>query len=133
MTVCTAFSFQNGWRPFSSESTKKVGCHPNHLWRTNDRKAGALVVVKSRNYDEFAVSKLGLDYLNEALQAKRIEYAVVVLGDWRNRVLTVISEKPIAEVMASLANLTPRNGPFGPCFWMNADLSPYDLGEDDLF
>jgi hypothetical protein len=66
---------------------------------------------------------------------ERIEHGIVVLGDWHERVLTVMSEKPVVDVIASLANLTPRNGPFGPYHWMNADLSPHspDLPADDPF
>jgi hypothetical protein len=131
----STFSFQNGWRPFPMESNKKLGCYPNQFWRTNDRKIGALVVIKGWKYEEFALSKIGLDHLHDALRAKRIDQAIVVLGDWRDRVLTVISQKPIADVIASLANLTPRDGPFGPYYWMKPDFSPYapDLGEADQF
>lgn len=45
-----SFSFKNGWRPFSTDRTKTIGCWPNQLWakprgksgRFGDHQAGAI-------------------------------------------------------------------------------------------
>ena len=103
---------KNGqWKRFSDERTKALGIFPNEIWK-NGNAGGALVVMKSSKYAEYALSKVGLDYLTAAQQAGRISEAYIALATWQDG---VIAQKPASEVAAALVSVTPRDGPkFGP-------------------
>ncbi len=64
------FDFSSNWKQFKEERTKALGVWPCQLWRNGN--AGALVVMKSPTYDEYALSKVGLDYQLSAQQAGRL-------------------------------------------------------------
>jgi hypothetical protein len=122
------------WRPFSEERTKALNVFPNQLWKNGN--AGALVVMKSAKYAEYALSKVGLDYLIGAQQAARISDAYVALATGQAGGLTVVVTKPASEVAAAVASITPRDGTFGLYWWMKADLTPFvanSLGDDEVF
>jgi hypothetical protein len=112
------------WRAFASERTKALHIWPNQMWHHNGTLCGALVVMKPRAYDEYAVSKAGLDYLFAAHQVQRITSGHVVLACWRNGKLAVVATKPVSDVVAALAEVPPRDGPFGPYWWVCADFTP---------
>jgi hypothetical protein len=105
------FDLRNGqWKRFSDERTKALRIFPNEVWK-NGNAGGALVVRKGK-YDEYALSKVGLEYLMAAQQAGRISEALVALATWQDG---VVATKPAAEVAAALASIAPRDGPkFGP-------------------
>jgi hypothetical protein len=87
----TVFDFADpNWRPFSQEKLDALNVSPNQLWANMTDKAGALVVRKSSQYDEFAMSQAGLKYLLAALQAGKIDDGYVVLIAWNGRKLTVV-------------------------------------------
>jgi hypothetical protein len=119
------------WKRFSDERTKALGVFPNQLWRNGS--AGALVVRKPKEYDEYPLGKTGLDYLLGAQRAGRIDEAFVALATWQD---DVVAEKPAAEVAAAVANTAPRIGNFGPYWWMADDLTlfvPEHLSSDEEF
>jgi hypothetical protein len=123
------------WRQFKDERTKALGVWPNQLWRNGE--AGALVVMKSSTYAEYALSKSGLDYMLAALQAGRISTGSIALANWQAGKLTIVATKPAHEVAAAVEGITPRNGDrLGPYWWMKADLTPDGanaLGSDEEF
>jgi hypothetical protein len=122
------FSFNNGgWKSSSVAALKKERIYPNQLWLSKDGKVGALVATKWR-YDEIALSRVGLDYLDDAVKEHRIENAIVVSADWDDDnpdLRDVIAVRPLDDVLASLEGVPPRHGPLGPYFWMNSDLTPF--------
>ena len=119
------FSFSDpNWRPFGPDKLDELGVTPNQLWSNSHTTAGALVVKKSNSYAEYALSQAGIDYLFKALRAQRIRAGVVVLvrSDVARR--AVVTEKPVADVVAMLNGIAPRDGPLGPYWWLNPDGSP---------
>jgi hypothetical protein len=116
------FSFTNpNWRPFSLEKCDALRVSPNQLWANPSSNAGALVVKKSRRYAEYAVSDAGLNYLHAAVKAGKIISGFVVLASWSGGELTVVQSQPVAEVVAALHGIPPRDGPFGAYWWVNPD------------
>ena len=112
------------WRAFAADRTRELGIHPNQVWHHGKTRCGALVVMKSRNYEEFALSKAGLDYLVAAHKERRINAGHVVLACWRSGKPAVVASKPAGDVAALLADVPPRDGPLGPYWWVRADLTP---------
>jgi hypothetical protein len=128
------FSFSDlGWRSFSREKLDRLGVSPNELRAHEISNAGSLIVRKSTKYAEYALSKNGLDYLNNALHDHKIADAIVVTARWDGAKQIVVCKKPVGEVVASLEGVPPRDGPLGPYWWMNADLTPFTRSspEDD--
>jgi len=116
------------WYLFTSDKINALRIAPNQLWANTRTRAGALVVMKSSKYDEYALSKAGLDYLMAAHQEQRISDGEVVLARWgHNGKLTVVAAKPVATVAAALTNIpprAPREGGLGPYWWIRDDLTP---------
>jgi hypothetical protein len=111
------------WRPFSQSKLRELRVLPNELWKNDSTNEGVLVVRRSRNYSEFALGKYGLDYLRKAMEEGRLSAASVVLAERDTD--DVFIEKPLAEVVASLAGVEPRHAPpNGPYWWHNEDLTP---------
>ena len=117
-------NFKNGWRSFSTERTKALGCWPNQLWKNTEAEMGALVITKPEAYDEFPISQVGLNYLDAAVQAGRIQQGLVVLARWRDHELAVVATKSVTEVIGSLADFPPRTGRYGDYWWVRADFTP---------
>ena len=125
MTGNSVFNFTDpNWRPFSPEKCDALGVTPNQLWANTSSTAGALVVKKSPRYPEYAVSEAGLNYLHAAVQAGKIISGDVVLVTWSGGKLTVVQSKPVAEIIAALDGIAPRDGPFGVYWWVNPDATP---------
>jgi len=83
--------------------------------------------MKSSKYEEYALSKAGLDYLMAALQEQRISAGEVALVCWHNGKLSVVATKSVTTVAAALTNIPPRDprdGRLGPYWWVRADLTP---------
>jgi hypothetical protein len=116
-----SFSFKNGWYAFSTERNKTIGCWPNQLWANPEIKAGALVITKPEQYDEYPISQIGLNYLRDALQAGRIKHTFVVLARRYDRDLTIVGKKPVTDVLAVLADIPTRPGRHGYYWWVRAD------------
>jgi hypothetical protein len=124
VNVNGTFNFGDpNWRPFSQEKLDALHVSPNTLFFNTATRAGALVVRKSGRFAEYAVSKAGVDYLNAAKQAQKITEGEVVLSQWDKTKMAVVSQKPVDEVVAELDGIPPRDGPYGPYWWLNADLT----------
>ncbi len=121
------------WKAFAPEKAKDLGVHPNQLWFNEKSKAGALIVMKPQAYDEFAVGKAGLDYVASAHAAQRIK-GHVVLATRQHGKLAVVAHKCVADVAALLERVPPREGQWGPYWWVKNDLTPDapTLGEDEV-
>jgi hypothetical protein len=119
---------QNGWRAFAPERLKTHGIWPNQLLHNHHTGEGVLVVQQSPNYEEYAISAGGLDYLTKAVAEERITAGFVVL---QNRQGEEVARKPVSEVTAQVENLGPRQGRLGPYFWFYEDLTVQGL--TDLF
>jgi hypothetical protein len=119
-----SFSFKTGWCAFSTERNKTIGCWPNQLWANPEAKAGALVITKPEQYDEYPINQIGLNYVSDALQAGRIKHAFVVLARGYDRDFTVVAIKPVADVLAMLADIPTRAGRYGRYWWVCADFTP---------
>jgi hypothetical protein len=127
MLVPDQFSFSFGdynWRSFARAKLDELGVTPNQLLGNDATKRGAVVAKRAKDYSEFALNKAGVDYLQAALQEGRIKEALVILVERDRSVIVEI--KPLAEVVASLDGIEPRDGPFGRYWWMNEDLTPHD-------
>src|SRR6516164_4436004 len=110
------------WRSFATDRTKALGVWPNQLWHNSAAGLGALVIFKPQAYDEYPVSQAGLKYVLEAHQAKRIE-GHVVLACRRNWKPEVVAAKDVATIAAMLQGVPPRDGPYGPYWWLRADFT----------
>jgi hypothetical protein len=108
------------WRMFPEERTKALGIWPNELWHNSSEGTGALVVPKSRRYAEYPVSRTGVEYVVDALQAKKITAGFVGLRNGRGE---LVACKPILIVASMLQHAPPRDGPFGDYWWVRADLT----------
>jgi hypothetical protein len=118
----STFSFTNpNWRPFSKENLDTLHVTPNELWFNASTNSGALVVRQSGQYAEYALSKAGLNYLLDAVQVGKLTTGNMVLVK-RDGIVVLI--KPAAQMVADLNGRAPRDGPFGPYWWINADGTP---------
>jgi hypothetical protein len=118
----SGFSYANpNWRPFSKDNLDTLHVTPNELWFNASTNSGALVVRQSGQYAEYALSKAGLDHLHDAVQAGKVTAGNMVLVK-RDGIVVLI--KPVAQMVADLNGRTPRDGPFGPYWWINADGTP---------
>ncbi len=123
----TAFSFDNSaWRLFPKKKRDQLGLASNELWANTETKVGALVCPKATKYPEHALSASGLAYLADAVQSGKIPAGIIVLSRWDGTKRAVVAEIPVADMIAAVAGRTPRDGSFGPYFWLNADGTPYD-------
>jgi hypothetical protein len=101
------------WLPLKPERLKELGVNLNELWRNKQAVHGALVAIKKK-YDEYAVNQKGLNYLCEAVQSGRVTVGVVVLARRQDGERIIINTKPVADVVALVANVTPRDDGFWP-------------------
>jgi hypothetical protein len=129
----SGFSFADpNWRPFSKENLDTLHVTPNELWFNASTNSGALVVRQSGQYAEYALSKAGLDHLNDAVQAGKLRAGNIVLV---KRDGTVILIKPVTEMFTELSAIPPRDGRLGLYWWLNADgtpNAPYRTGPAEL-
>jgi hypothetical protein len=83
---------------------------------------GALIIFKPQAYDEYPVSQAGVQYVLKAHLAKRV-VGYVVLTSRRNWKPEVVAVKEVAAVAAMLEHVPPRDGPYGPYWWLRADFT----------
>ena len=122
------FSFSDlNWRPFAPDKLDELGVRPNELWYHAITNAGALIVRKSNRYAEYALSQFGLDYVVTRLQAEKIQTGVVVLARSDGARRSVVTVKPVADVVAMLDGIPPRDGPLGSYWWLNPDCTPHGV------
>jgi hypothetical protein len=110
------------WCQFASDRTKALGVFPNQLWYNGVEGLGALVIFKPQAYDEYPVSQAGLNYVLEAHRAKRIAGHVVLACrvNWKPE---LVAAKDVAAVAAMLQGVPPRDGPYGPYWWLRSDFT----------
>jgi hypothetical protein len=119
------FNFNDpNWKPFTPA---KLSNTANQLYFNATTSAGALVVRQSKDHTELSLSKDARDYLYDAVQAGRIKTGVVVFVK-RDRTIT---ERSIAEVVASLEGIPPRDDGRGPYWWLDPDGMPQRPMRDD--
>jgi hypothetical protein len=108
------------WRMFAEERTKALGIWPNQLWHHRTNGSGALIVKKSQRFNEYPLSKAGLDYVVDAVQSGKITAGFVGLRNGRGEIVTC---KNVLDVASLVQNAVPRDGPFGQYWWVRADLT----------
>jgi hypothetical protein len=120
------FRPEEGWRAFTPQQLKELRIWPNGMQHNTSTGEGVLFVQQSLTWSEYALSAAGLAYLLTALKELRITTGYVVLI---NREGEEVARKPVSEVAALVENIPPRNGPYGPYWWLNADLTPFDASK----
>jgi hypothetical protein len=111
------------WRKFPTDRTRALRVWPNQLWHNSVEGLGALVTFK-KNYDTYAVSQAGLNYLLEAHRAERIVGHVVLACQGPNWKPEVVATKDVAAVAAMLQGVPPReDGSYGPYWWLRQDFT----------
>jgi hypothetical protein len=120
----TFYFFDLNWNAFPPKKLNELGVSGNQLWHNASLKVGALVVKRSAQYLEFAVSQAGLAYLHNAVQAgTTITRGYLVLMERDGQ--TVVKAMPASEVVAALDGIPPRQGSLGEYWWLNEDGSLY--------
>jgi hypothetical protein len=132
------FSFEDrAWRPFPKAKLDELKITPNEMTFHPNSGAGVggLIVSKSSKFPEFPVSKTGIDYQQSALNAGKIQHSIVILWEWRDNEKFVISQTELADLVAGLKGIPPRDGRLGPYWWLNSDGTAYEaqpFGESDI-
>jgi hypothetical protein len=107
----------------STQEAQAKGVYPNRLgWLKENPKIGAIVVFQSDT--DFALGKAGLEYVTKAKAEKRLKEAFVLLvrrGVGVNGHLEFVNAATIEEAEASLHNNKPREGNWGPFWWISAN------------
>jgi hypothetical protein len=115
-----AFSFSDpAWRRFPRSQSDKLGLVANELWSNKSAKAGALVCSVSNRSEKIAVSESALNYLAAAVQrGDNITSGQVVFVEfWDKGKSAIIIHMDVADVVAKLKGILPREGKYGP-FWL---------------
>jgi hypothetical protein len=111
------------WRCLGPERTKERGVWPNRLWHNKSTKEGALVVVQSNQWGDYACSQAGVETILNGLK-HALSAGFVVL---QNRNGQHVACKPIHEVEAQVQNVPPKTGGlYGPYWWLREDLTLTD-------
>jgi hypothetical protein len=102
---------------FRSWSTQ---CYPNRLYG-NGKEIGAVVAVRGRRGDDFALGVAGLDYVVKAEAEGSIKEGFVVLAKQNGgNVLEYVGSAQASEVAERLRNVTPWEGKWGKYHWITA-------------
>jgi hypothetical protein len=118
------FQPEDGWRTFPRpKSNADTDFFPNRMWHNERTGEGVLAAYQSDRYTKFAIGEKGLNYLLTALKEERITTGDVVTVNLNDE---LIARKSVSEVVASVKNIPPKNGPYGRYWLFNADLTPYD-------
>ena len=97
--------------------------YPNRLgWLQDNPRIGALIVFQSES--DFALGKSGFDHILKAKAEGRIDEGHVLLlranGSARPQ---FINSAPVEKIAAMLRNEVPREGKWGPFWWLQAGLT----------
>jgi len=107
------------FRPFPLKQRAAI-CYPNQLYLgvKDIGRVGCLVGWHSSEERDFALNKRGLEHLFSAQQQGKIIVGVVALtANWSD----VINVAPVQTVIDELQHHSPRNGPYGPYWWVDKD------------
>src|SRR6516165_12794993 len=120
-----AFRFDNyEWRFVSRDELANLGIWPNRIAFNKVANAAALVVAQSAQYAEFALSESGLYRVRDGLEGGKVVRADVALV----KGMAVLRRYPVLDVVATVKGVSPREGRFGPYWWLNLDGSVNDSG-----
>jgi hypothetical protein len=119
------------WRKFAPERVKALRVWPNQLWHNTIESLGALVIFKPQAYEEYPMSQAGLEYVLKAHQAGRIVGHVVLACRGQNWKTIVVAVKDVTAVAAMVEHVPPRDGPYGPYWWLRADFTLDGLSTDE--
>jgi hypothetical protein len=118
----STFSFSDpNWRQVARGPLDALRITPNELWFNASTNAGALIVRQSGQWPEYALGQAGLDYVHNAEREGRIREGITVQVQRDGIVGTI---KSVTKMVADLNGRPPRDGPFGPYWWINADGTP---------
>jgi hypothetical protein len=127
-----AFSFSDpNWRHFPRSQSDKLGLVANELYYNKSAKAGALVCSASSRSEKIAVSQSGLNYLAAAVErGDSITSGQVVFSEyWEKGRSAIIIHMDVADVVAKLKGIAPREGKYGPFFLFYRDGTPEEAEE----
>ena len=102
------------------------GIYPNRLaWLKDNPRIGAVVVFQSQT--DFALGKAGLDHIIKAKATGHLDEAyVLLLRASVNGRPQFINAAPVEEIAARLHKEMPREGQWGPFWWLPAGLTDPD-------
>lgn len=108
------------WLPFSKALNKERGFYPNSVFYNQDDREIVVVIDRSAQGDDFALSQKAFDHVMAA-QAKqdKVLRAFVILRD--REANTVIAVLPASEVRNSIRDAAPQHGRFGSFWWIDKD------------
>jgi hypothetical protein len=106
----------------SAQEAQAKGVYPNRLgWLKKDPKIGVVIVYQSET--DFALGKASLDYVAKPKAEGRLKEAfVLLLRRGINGQNEFVNAATIEEVKALLRNIPPREGNWGPFWWLQAEL-----------
>jgi hypothetical protein len=108
-------------------------CYPNRLYG-DGKEIGAVVAVKGRHGDDFALGIAGLDYIVKAEAEGRIKEGFVVLAKQNGGgVLEYIGAERASEVAERLRNVTPWKGKWGAYHWITATFRAFGDQDEAVF
>jgi hypothetical protein len=129
------------FKEFPREQRLEI-CHPNQLYvaRKDIGRMGVLVAWQATPEQDWALNKHGLEYSYGAQGQHKIVAGIVLLSANYNDVINVA---PVQTVILNLQNIPPRNGRWGPYWWVNKDFrfapprsgpgGPHIAGPDEAF
>jgi len=77
------------------------------------------------------MSQAGLEYVLKAHQAGRIVGQVVLANLGQNWKSIVVAMKEVTAAAAMVEGVPPRDGPYGPYWWLRADFTLDGLSTDE--
>jgi hypothetical protein len=130
------------WRQYPPRKMAELRIKNNEIWFHTDAKALAIVSTYSSGYGSWSLSQHATDYLTAALEAGKVDAALVVFAKTDakfNR--TVFRQETLGDVMTVLLGMRQRPGAedFGPFWTLTEEMvlnirggNPRVLGDDEV-
>src|SRR5262249_23147600 len=118
-TIAGIFN-NSAWAQYASNLTKDIGAYPNGIYFNQDENLGALVAHRGQ-HDTWSVNANGFQYVLAAAREGKIAGGFVVLA--AGKPPEVIAFRNIEEVASMLDGVLPRDGSFGPYWWLDAQFT----------
>jgi hypothetical protein len=119
------FNFRDrDWHQCPPNKMRQLEIWGNDMWTNPTLSIVALVAYRSTRYPEFAVSEAGLNFISDAVKDGKIESGFVILKERHDGSKLVIA-LPVAEVVASLEGIAPRQESGSPYWWLCENGEPY--------
>ena len=107
----------------SVEEAMAKNIFPNRLaWVPEQPSVGAIVAFQST--DDFAIGQESLSYIAKSLREGRIREGYVLLLRKQGTGYTLVRCATVEQVSVALAGRPPRDGKWGPFWWVPAELTP---------